>query len=250
MKLSTSLTVVMVALVLLTAAAVEFLISRNLEARALPRALDRIDTHAHLLALELEASVRSARLDVLTQGSGVEGLVLARVAGETHPLDGTSEEQWRRRLASRFVAELTAKPSYAQFRLIGIADGGREIVRVDRMGPGGAICVTPDDELQRKGDRNYFQAASNLPAGDVYASPVDYNQEDGVFEASYVPTLRVAAVVPAPDGKPFGIMIINVDLRSEFAAIRNAGNKDESVYVVNEEGDFLVHPDRSKEFGW
>ena len=250
MKLSTRLTVAMVALVLLTATAVGFLISRNLEERALPRALDRIDTHAHLLALELEASVRSVRSDVLTQGGSVDGFVLARLAGGRHPLDGTSEEQWRQRLASRFVAELTAQPAYAQFRLIGVADGGREIVRVDRMGPAGAIRVVPAGQLQRKGDSDYFQAAIGLAPGEVYASPIDYNQENRAFELPYVPTLRVAALVSAPDGKPFGIMIINVDMRPEFAAIRSTESQNETIYVVNEQGDFLVHPDQSKEFAW
>ena len=83
----------------------------------------------------------------------------------------------KKRIASRFVAELTAKPEYSQFRIIGIADGGRELVRVDRMGPGGAIRVVPDVELQRKGDRDYFKAAIQLPAGQLYASPIDFNRE-------------------------------------------------------------------------
>src|SRR5262245_40970378 len=122
MRLSTRLTLAMVGLVVLTAAAVGLLIDRNIEQQALPRDLERIDTHAHLLAAELDASVRSARADVSTQGQGVYGLVSAIMAGGTHPVDGTPATQWRDRLAARFVAELTAKPAYAQFRLIGIAD--------------------------------------------------------------------------------------------------------------------------------
>jgi PAS domain S-box-containing protein len=194
--------------------------------------------------------VRGAGADVSTQGQTVTGLVLARVAGGRHPLDGTPEEQWRDRLASRFVAELTAKPFYSQFRLIGIADGGREIVRSDRMGPGGAIRVVPEDGLQRKGDRDYFQEAIKLPPGGVYASAIDYNRENGVFEIPYIPTMRVAAPVRTLDGKLFGILIINIDMRPAFAAIRRGASHDETIYVVNEGGDFLVHPVQSKEFGW
>jgi len=57
MRLSTRLTLAMVGLVILTAAAVATLIHRNIEQRALPRVLDRIDTRAHLLTLQLEAAV-------------------------------------------------------------------------------------------------------------------------------------------------------------------------------------------------
>src|SRR5262245_9589822 len=122
----------MVALVVLTAAAVGALVHYNIEKNALPLALDRIDTHTHVLALQLEAAVRGARADVSVQGANVEGLIRASDGGGTDPRDGTPFDAYRRRLAARFVAELNAKPDYAQFRIIGVADGGRELVRVDR----------------------------------------------------------------------------------------------------------------------
>ncbi len=250
MRLSTRLTLAMVGLVVLTAAAVGALIHRNIEQRALPRALDRIDIRAHLLTLQLEASVGAARADVSVQGQAVRGLVRATIAGsDADPATGTTVAQWKMRLASRFVAELKAKPEYSQFRVIGIADQGREVVRVDRMGPDGAIRTVPDAELQRKGDRSYFKAAVELPPGQLYASPIDLNQEGGAFEKPYVPTLRVAAPIAGPSGERFGIMIVNIDMRPVFAQLRSAGTQGQ-VYIVNEQGDYLVHPDASREFGF
>ena len=35
---------------------------------------------------------------------------------------------WRERIAARLAAELDAKPAYAEFRIIGLEDGGREIL--------------------------------------------------------------------------------------------------------------------------
>ena len=55
MRLSTRLTIAMVALVLVTATAIGLLTYRNVVAIALPRGLDRIDTHAHIVATVLEA---------------------------------------------------------------------------------------------------------------------------------------------------------------------------------------------------
>jgi hypothetical protein len=183
MRLSTRLTLAMVGLVVLTAAAVSILVHRSIEQRALPRVLDRLDTRAQLLTMQLEASVHSARADVSVQGQAVRGLARAAVAGsDVDPMTGTSTAEWKARLTSRFIAELKAKPEYAQFRIIGVADGGREIVRVDRMGPEGAIRVVPEAELQRKGDRVYFKEAVQLPAGELYASPIEINQEEGSLQ--------------------------------------------------------------------
>src|ERR1700744_4030479 len=65
MRLSTRLTIAMVALVLVTATAIGLLTYRNVVAIALPRGLDRIDTYARVLATGLEDSVRGARADVI-----------------------------------------------------------------------------------------------------------------------------------------------------------------------------------------
>ena len=64
MKLTTRLTVAMVALVLLTATAVGLLTYRNIEAVALPRVLERLSLQSELLAAQLEGAVGSARTDV------------------------------------------------------------------------------------------------------------------------------------------------------------------------------------------
>jgi PAS domain S-box-containing protein len=252
MKLSTRLTLAMVGLAVFTALAVGLLINRNIEAVALPRALDRIETHARLLAAELSTYVRGARADIVGFRSAValNGIVRAHLAGGIDPVDGTSEDAWRQRMAARYVTELTAKPSYLQFRIIGLDDGGREIVRVDRSGREGAIRIVPKGELQRKGDRAYFKAAVGLPADEIYVSPVELNEENGVIEVPHVPVLRIAAPIYTPDGKPFGIVIINVDMRSIFSEIRSAARPGTGVYVVNDQGDYLVHPDTGREFAF
>ncbi len=134
MRLSTRLTLAMVGLVLLTAAAVGYLTDRNVEGIALQRNRERIDSRARVLADELEAIFGGARADVVGFGSAVAaaGIVRARLAGGIDPIDGTIEAVWRSRMASRYAAELAAKPSYRAFRIVGLDDGGRDIVRVDR----------------------------------------------------------------------------------------------------------------------
>src|SRR5262245_41550384 len=115
MNLSTRLMAAMVTLVLVAAAAVGMLTYRNIEAIALPSALERMEMHTRILATELEAPIIAARADVNTQGRLVQGVVRASLAGGRDPLDGTPEAQWRSALASRFTAELAAKLAYARF---------------------------------------------------------------------------------------------------------------------------------------
>ena len=107
MRLSIRLAIAMIALVLLTVGAVSVLSYRNLEVAIFPRAMDRIEGHARLLASELEGYARGARDDILGFRSAValEGMVRARLAGGTDPIDGTPEGAWRERMAARYLAE-------------------------------------------------------------------------------------------------------------------------------------------------
>ena len=242
----------MVGLVVLTAGAIVLVAYREIEHAMLPRQLNQLEVRLDLVAARLEDSVASTRGDVIGFRSAValDAIVRASLAGGVDPADGTPLDLWRQRFATRFAAELAAKPLYSQFRVIGIADGGREIVRVDRSGPGGSVRIVPDVELQRQGDRDYFQQTIRLRDGEVYVSPVDLDREGGVPGAPSVPTLRVATPVYAPNGKPFGIVVFNVDLRPSFEKIRDVARSSSSIFVVNQEGDYLLHPDPSREFGF
>jgi PAS domain S-box-containing protein len=242
----------MVALAVLSAGAVGIFSYLNVAELVWPRALERIDTHTRLLAAELDAAVRTARPSVIGFGSAVaiEGIVRASSAGGTDPQDGVALQTWRDRLAGRFVSELKANPDYLQFRVIGVADGGREIVRVDRQVPGGPIRVVADKDLQQKGDRPYFQQTIGLPPGEAYVSPVELNVEHGTIQVPHVPVLRTATPIHTPDGKPFGLVIINVDMRSAFTRIRTHAAPGAQTYLVNDRGDYLIHPDPASEFGW
>lgn len=251
MNLTTRLAIAMIALVAASVSAVGWLSYRSLEQALLPRVLDRLEAHARLVAADLQSHVRGARADVATFQAlaAAAGIVRARLNRGIDPVDHVSEAMWRGRLVTRLVAELAVKPAYAQFRLIGISDGAREIIRVDRSGLNGAVRIVPDDQLQRKADRPYFQNAIKLQAGEIHISQIDLNQENGIVEKPHVPTLRVATPILAPDGKPFGIAVINVDMRPAFARVRASSRQGGAMYVVNEHGDYLVHPNSVREFG-
>ncbi len=248
MNLSTRLTIAMVSLVLLTAAAVGYLSYRNLEATILPTELTRLDARAHLHATVLNSYVHSARSDVLmaTAPASLDGLLRAYHGGGIDPTDGTPQTVWRDRFAKYLVTQLAVKPEYVQSRLIGITDGGREIIRADRSGPEGAVRLVPDSELRKKGDRDYFKETIRLPAGKVYISPIELNQEHGVIETPHVPVMWVATPVFGVDGKLFGIIAINIDMRPALTQLRQSAPVAGRIYAVNENGNYLINPDASR----
>ena len=63
MSLYTRLASAMIALVVLTAIAVGVLTYRNIVAESIPRILDRLDSHAQLLALSVDSSVQDGRAE-------------------------------------------------------------------------------------------------------------------------------------------------------------------------------------------
>ena len=204
------------------------------------------------MATDLEYYAASATGDVAGFRSAValHGLIRAHRAGGIDPVDGVSEKAWRERLASRFAAELEAKPAYAMMRIVGLDDDGRELVRVDRAGPNETVRIVPEEKLLKRNDRSYFQETTRLGSTQIYVSPLDLGRRNGLIEEMHRPTLRIAAPIFDDDGKPFGIFMINVDMRRAFDRVRSSMGPGENIYVVNKQGDYLIHPDRSREFGW
>lgn len=249
MTLATRLAIAMTLLVAVAVSAVGWLGYDAVEQALLPRELGRIADHSRLLATELEASVQGARADVATfrANGAVRGIVAAHFNGGTDPVDHLSEAAWRQRLLILLIAELEAKPNYAKFRIIG--SNGAEMLRVDRLGPNGTVRVVPDEALQDKKVRFFFQDAIKLAEGQIYVSPLDLNVDEDVIQTPHVPTLRVASPIFGPDRQPFGIVMINLDMRNAFEHIRTSAWPGEQIYLVGGNGDYLLHPDQSREFG-
>jgi PAS domain S-box-containing protein len=249
MTLTTKLAVAMIALVAISVSAVGWLNYRSVEQVVIPRVLDRIESQARLVAGDLESYVAGARGDVASLRSGVAVNALMRARQTGGSADGISETAWRERLATRLSDELAAKPAYAGIRVIGLDDGGREIVRVDRSGANGAIRIVPDAQLGPRADRPYFKDTIKLRPGEIYVSRLNLDRIDWAVLIPHRPTLRVATPLFTPDGKLFGIFLLNVDMRPAFDRVRTSARPGESVYLVNERGDYLVHPDQAREFG-
>ena len=112
--------------------------------------------------------------------------------GESIPSMGSPKKVWRDRIAARIAAELEAKPAYAQFRIIGVDDGHREIVRVERLGPNGRFGSFPMRSCRKRGDRTISRKRSSCPRANIRLAARSQRGVYGVIERPHRPTLRVA----------------------------------------------------------
>lgn len=169
----------------------------------------------------------------------VQGLARALPTG-VDPEDGSRREAWELRMKQILSAHLKASPEVYRARLVGVADGGRELVRVERRG--GAPVAVAAAELQQMGEHPDLKSALRLQAGEVWVSGVDLNREQGRLEQPHRPTLRYATPVHQADGRLFGVVMVHVDVAERLVdspALMHLGG---ALYILNEAGDFLFHP--------
>ncbi|WP_227244685.1 diguanylate cyclase domain-containing protein [Paraburkholderia caribensis] len=163
--------------------------------------------------------------------------------------DGRSvDNPTRDRLAQVFESFIAQHPEYLQVRLIARNHYGLELIRIDRES-GGTVRVQ-ESALQEKGQFAYVFDTLALRPGRIYISPIAVNHEHGAHAAEGKPTLRVGTPVADARGGVVGVVVIDVDLASLLRLSQADLPADYQVYLANEWGDFLVHPDSSLTFGF
>ncbi|CAN7169567.1 diguanylate cyclase [Trinickia sp. LjRoot230] len=161
---------------------------------------------------------------------------------------GDTSQAGRVRLAKVFQRFMTHHPEYLQIRLITRANYGAERIRTDRNAHG--IVIAPDNELQEKGHAPYVFDTLATMAGHVYVSPISLEPGRVPNADSGRPTVRIASPIADASGNKVGVLVIDVDLTQVFKRLERDLPADYLVYMANEWGDFLVHPDPAQTFGF
>lgn len=195
--------------------------------------LENIEKELEFLGVKTSRSLDafSHDLEVLSRTTTLKTLVDATLDNQAQYNDS------REKLADLFIAFSESQPWYMQIRYID--ESGQEVVRVDRKKKMDSIQVIPDDELQDKSNREYFQETIMMAEGKIFVTELDLNIEHGEIEVPYRPTIRYAMPVFDSNGEKGGIIIINVLVENLLAEIRSF-NKD--VFLTDEEGYYLINP--------
>ena len=193
--------------------------------------------------------VMGRRFSIMTGEVSKDALSFAQIpALQLAVGSGQKALEARRALSEYFRASLLEHPEYFQARFISARDHGIELVRLDRDGD--QVKVINGLELQEKQHFAYVYETLHLVPGEVRYSRIFVNREEGTHSGLREPTLQVATAVPGEHGGIIGVIVINVDLNQLFGMLQADLRKEYQIYLANQDGDFLIHPDRSRTFGF
>ena len=203
-------------------------------------------------ALQYRAEVRAERARLLAQETSVIERSVRRVERElaiatgdlqlfadlvTEAVAGGAPDRLVA-LERSALAFVRRRSGYFQIRLIGAT--GKEILHVESTPAGPRI--TPESELQNKGDRSYFSDTMRLEPGEVFVSPMDLNVEHGMVEVPYRPVLRFGTPIDDAAGRRQGIVVLNAHGEHFLHAFeRNADETGIQRMIVNSDGYWLQH---------
>jgi len=249
-RIATRMSAVLVVIIVASAVLMGLAITRSGTDLLVKAATDRLAQESRLVTVRLEDILEAAQRDIefIANSPAVQ-----EVAGAINASVENADKKRRMalaktRLQDMFAALLNKHPWYAQARLISVADDGMEVVRVENNN--GQIVRVPAAELQVKGTREYFRETLDAPPGKVYWSEINLNREHGKIATPVQPVLRVAMPVAGHYGTPYGIVIINLDIRHVFDVVSAALPPDITLYIANDKGDYLYHPDPDRTFGF
>ncbi len=154
-------------------------------------------------------------------------------------------EENKANLNGLFRATLQNKPDYFQIRLIGIENNGKEIIRFDKVNN----RVKESEDLQNKGDHEYYQEAIKIKNGEFYFSKINLNEEYGTISEPHIPTVRAAKPIFNLNNEIIGIVIINVNLNRFYTNLMRISGDGSQLYIIDKDGQYLYSPIKSQTFG-
>ncbi|MCW8906123.1 MAG: EAL domain-containing protein [Sedimenticola sp.] len=243
--------VIIASLIIIATTLIAVLYERNQYSSALQQAEVTLENNARLLAERLNSQIDKMRrdLELLSDTPPIQGIIRSSKSAGVDPLDGSTTRMWLDRLGQIFTSAATKFHEYDQIRYIGIADEGREIVRVNRLGE--QVRRVADDALQSKSHRDYFKETTFLNPGQVYLSEINLNRDFGRVTRPHTPTLRIAKpIFSRHTGELFGMLVLNRNLSPLFRLLERQLPVGVDFYLTNETGDYLYHPDPGKRFGF
>lgn len=241
-RLSTRITVITLLIVAVGVAA--FLIferAHHREAYINERSAD-LEKSLKVENVRLAQTIDALRREVLFL-SNIPGVMSASQSHGYDARDGSTGAQWGERLNRIFSAFAAARPDCYLVRYIAVADGGKELVRVENRD--GRVDVAPSGKLMARGSLDGFKAASELREGQIWLSGFELNQDAGGIPKR---TLRAVAPVFTPAGKLSGMVAVNLDVSRLLESTTSGLPPGTQTYMANRDGQYLFHPDQRRAF--
>ena len=237
-------------LVLLSAGLVGGLFYSKTTELLVEKTLEDISKEIQTASVRLLAHIKSQQQDVLflSNTPPVQGMLRALKMANYDQQGKSSYQQWVQRQQSIFKTMLAGKPNYLKLRLID--KQGQELVVVGREAD--KLEVISGERLQNKAHRLYYKKALTLNPGQVYVSEINLNREYGKVSLPHSEVLRTATpIFDESNATVAGVLLITAEIGSELRAIQNNfQDAGRNIYITNDHGGYLLHPDARKAYGF
>ncbi len=210
------------------------------------RALDD-GARAYAYASQAQQAFRRRALLFVASTPPISGLVRALDHGGVDPNDQSTYAQWEERLQQIYAGLLESIPDVFLLRLVGLEDNGHELVRVQRGDHG--VQVVPQAMLVQRDSLHELREARSLSPGQVFVSELSLHREGDIVALPHRASVRYAVPVFDSQGRQRALVVMHVDRdrsMQQFATRPPAGAR---VTATNAAGDYVYHPDRTREFG-
>ncbi len=171
------------------------------------------------------------------------GYSLIFLADQVHLHQPLSDPEGRRIFAEDMLSFLNTTELFDQLRLLDL--NGKEVARANYNR--GHPFLVPEEQLQDKSRRYYFQHSIRLDPGDMYVSPLDLNVEHGEIERPFKPTIRFCMPVSNKAGQKIGLLVMNYLADHLLALVKS--RQRTPVYMLNAHGDWFIAPDPAWTWG-
>ena len=179
----------------------------------------------------------------------IQGILRARAAGGIDKKETTSYVQWVSHLEKTFESLIKRKSKYYQIRFID--KYGQEMVSVYRTPL--KIIRSRGKNLQNKAHRHYVKDTLKLKAGEIYMSDINLNREFGEIQRPHLEVFRIATpIYDERNNKVAGLLVVTFEVGSELRAIQKSirNNDNGTIYITNDHGGYLLHPNPEKTYGF
>ncbi len=143
-------------------------------------------------------------------------------------------------LENDFLTFIKENTAYAKISYM--ATDGQTLAAVGFNGKDYQI-IPPEKELNDK-QADWFGKIISLNKGDVYISHLN---RDSVSN-NVMPIIKYGTPVYTDDGILSGLIICSVNANYFLEDIRQSQRKGEEVFLIDNTGQYLAHPDKTKEF--
>ena len=157
-------------------------------------------------------------------------------------------ESWRVGLERLFRSLLIEQQLYSQIELIGIADGGRELVKVFRTESG--IETSSVKQLALIADLPYLHKAGASGRVDAYIAEVTLDKGSNGENDKAGPAIQFTLPIHDERNELFGVIVLNADLHSMLRKTLPQLPRGHTVSLTTLEGDFLEYDAQKTEISF